>query len=217
MTDAIEEMQIAMRFYQIVALSALAVVIVCTGCETNSNASSRNRVANGNRVTLSTNEFGSTEGISASETPPTFSNNTLSSLQAELQLLQAAVRPASAESAADTWARAIQARNGALQFAILTPALQNDMRKTYIHLQWTTGLSSPHVSRYQVKDLGSNADGTRKFQITYFLTDSAKDTFSPLQQTIAVKQLDDHTKTYWLVSSVPTGFLSNAGGLEAYY
>ena len=59
----------------------------------------------------------------------------------QVQLLQQALAPDSADEAVQTWAKSVQSRNGAAQYAVLSSALQGETAQTYKDLNWVTGLS----------------------------------------------------------------------------
>ncbi|MEH7504167.1 hypothetical protein V7152_19495 [Neobacillus drentensis] len=72
------------------------------------------------------------------------------SLQRQVELLQDWIAPQSAKEAVKTWAKAVKLRNGAVQFAVLSPDLQKQTKGTFEELNWVTGLSSPWVDKYPI-------------------------------------------------------------------
>ena len=52
--------------------------------------------------------------------------------------------------AVETWAEGVKDRNGAVQFAVFSPALQQRARSSYERIHWVTGISSPYVSTYSI-------------------------------------------------------------------
>jgi len=129
---------------------------------------------------------------------PTNSNSTstLASSERQVQLLQNALAPSTPRNAADTWAKSIQTRNGALQFAILTPQLQKRMKYEYVSWNWSPGASSPWIEKYSIGTGKKVSDTKYKFVITYTLTDSTHNTKTGTE-TIEVTDLHGH----WYVSS----------------
>ncbi len=59
---------------------------------------------------------------------------------------------------AGQWAAAVKDRDGKAQYALMTKALQEQVRDEFEGLNWVTGTSSPWVEDYQVEAL---ADGVR--------------------------------------------------------
>jgi hypothetical protein len=144
-------------------------------------------------------------GTNSTERSPSQSVSTsaIASLQRQVQLLQQAVAPQSPQDAANTWAKAIQTRNGALQFAILTPQLQNKMRKAYESCNWVTGVSSPWIEKYTIDSGKKTGDGQYCFLIRYTLTDSTRNTRIN-SNSITVTQIDGK----WYVSDTGKDGLS---------
>ncbi|MCL6443871.1 MAG: hypothetical protein K6T83_10525 [Alicyclobacillus sp.] len=136
----------------------------------------------------------------------------VASLERQLQVLQYAVAPTSPQEAADTWAKAIKLRNGALQYAIMIPALQKKLKHIYQENNWITGVSSPWVTNYTIKEISASKDGQRHFEIKYSLTDSTKASYT-VTESLAVEKSGDN----WFVSSIPKDFLSGHGGLNSAY
>lgn len=70
--------------------------------------------------------------------------------QRRIALLEKALTPQTAREAAQTWAKGVKTRNGALQFAVLSPELQAKMKANYVERNWITGVSSPWVENYKI-------------------------------------------------------------------
>jgi hypothetical protein len=98
------------------------------------------------------------------------------SLKRQIELLQGALAPASADEAVQTWAKSVKSRNGAVQYAVLSPSLQAQTAKTYEEMNWVTGLSSPWVDSYEVS-AGAQADnkGTKTYEVSFKLKTSTGD------------------------------------------
>ncbi len=74
------------------------------------------------------------------------------SLQNQVKQLEAAVAPAGPLEAAETWARGVKSRNGALQYAVLSPELKEQKRAELEGMNWVTGTSSPWVESYKIEN-----------------------------------------------------------------
>ena len=107
-------------------------------------------------------------GLSAmnSAKPAISTQSQTESEQRRISLLEKALIPQTAEDAALTWAEGVQTRNGALQFAVLSPELQTKMKADYVAMNWITGVSSPWVERYQITRQVQQDKGW-KFEIEY--------------------------------------------------
>ena len=91
-------------------------------------------------------------GLSAiNSVKPAISTQTQTELeQRRISLLEKALTPETAQDVALTWAKGVQTRNGALQFALLSPELQTKMKADYLAMNWVTGVSSPWVDSYKI-------------------------------------------------------------------
>jgi hypothetical protein len=89
-----------------------------------------------------------------------------------ISLLEKALIPQTAEDAALTWAKGVQTRNGALQFAILSPELQTKMKADYVAMNWVTGVSSPWVESYKITHQVQQDEGW-EFEIEYQMMTSS--------------------------------------------
>lgn len=92
-------------------------------------------------------------------------------LKRRLEELESAVIPTSAKEAALSWGKAVKNRNGALQYAILSPELQEKYRGYYQNSNWVTGVSSPGVESFDIID-AKESDNTGEFTISYKLITS---------------------------------------------
>ncbi len=114
-----------------------------------------------------------------------------------ITLLEQALIPQDHLVAANTWAEAIKMRNGALQYALLTPSLQSEKYEEYVALNWVTGTSSPWVKDYTVTEKGKLKEDAYLYLIEYVYTDSTQST-SKMYEYITVVKSD----TGWKVSSL---------------
>ena len=169
------------KFKHKLLFGLVGTILLVSGCDTYSSGTSQN--------------VQSTK--TASNVLPTNSNltSTLASTERQVQLLQNALAPSTPRSAADRWAKSIQTRNGALQFAILTPQLQKRMKYEYVSWNWSPGASSPWIEKYSIGTGEKVSDTKYKFVITYMLTDSTHNTKTSTE-TIEVTDLHG----YWYVS-----------------
>ncbi|MFT9849721.1 DL-endopeptidase inhibitor IseA family protein [Aneurinibacillus sp. REN35] len=67
-----------------------------------------------------------------------------------LAYLESILAPAVPEKAADIWAKGLKLRNGALQYAVLSPQLKKSRLSEFEKQNWITGVSSPWIEAYQI-------------------------------------------------------------------
>jgi hypothetical protein len=94
-------------------------------------------------------------------------------LQRQLKLLEGAFAPRSFREASDKWAEGVKTRNGAAQFAVLSPELRSRLRNQYEELMWVTGTSSPWVSECAVRSERKISETQMEFDLLFKLTTSA--------------------------------------------
>ncbi|WP_274650979.1 copper amine oxidase N-terminal domain-containing protein [Paenibacillus humicola] len=115
----------------------------------------------------------------------------------QIQLLQQALAPESADDAVKSWAEWVKNRNGAAQYALLSAALQTKLADTYKDMNWVTGLSSPWVDSYQVSARTAGAGGSMNYTVTFKLKDSTGDAGSgSVNVTVGSKDAG------WLISGL---------------
>ena len=91
----------------------------------------------------------------------------LDSLQRQITLLQQALAPATPGEAVEKWAKGVKERNGALQFAVLAPELQEQSRSGLESRGWVTGVSSPWVESFEIGGETVTGDGAREYAVRF--------------------------------------------------
>lgn len=119
------------------------------------------------------------------------------SLKRRVELLEQALAPKSAKDAAQLWFEGVKTRNGALQFAALSPGLRSEKQATYESRHWVTGTSSPWIDTYTINEGKQLSDGRVEFLIKFVWTDSTK-AKTEAEQTVIVQQFEQN----WFVSDV---------------
>ena len=114
-----------------------------------------------------------------------------------IALLESALAPKSSLSAVNSWAEAVKTRNGAWQYAVMTPDLQEKYYEQFASLNWTTGTSSPWIKEYKVIEKGNPDENTYFYEVEFTWTDSTMQT-STTKEYVTVKNTDG----IWLVSSI---------------
>lgn len=111
--------------------------------------------------------------------------------------LEQALAPGDPLSAATDWAEGVKQRNGALQYALLSPELKEKSFDDFASMNWSTGTSSPWVASYTVKEMATKPDGSHSYEVAFVFTDSTGSQFTSTQ-SITVAQFDDG----WFLTSI---------------
>ncbi len=93
-------------------------------------------------------------------------------LKRRVDLLESALVPKTPEEAAAAWASGVKTRNGAQQYAVMSPDLQKKMLSDFESMYWVTGTSSPWVERFEISPKEILDDGSCKFEILFNLATS---------------------------------------------
>lgn len=146
----------------------------------------------------------------------------VSMLQRRIELLQDAVSPGSPEEAAEKWAKGVKDRNGALQYALLSPELKEKRRSDYEGCGWVTGTSSPWVERYEISNTAENKDGAWTFLIKFDLASSTGPAGTYVNRVIVTQYeqayyisqiIDDENVTEQLITQIKD-YLTRKYGLH---
>ncbi len=114
-----------------------------------------------------------------------------------VQLLEKALEPHAPLTAAKAWAEAVKARNGAWQYALLSPELKKEYYDGFTEMNWVTGTSSPWIEKYQVTEGYRVDEELYRFAVEFTYTDSTKATFAA-KEYITVRKYEDA----WLVAQI---------------
>lgn len=114
-----------------------------------------------------------------------------------IQLLEQALAPKDALSAAESWAEGVKTRNGALEFAVMSPELREEKYTYFSDLNWVTGTSSPWIESYEITEVTNINDEIFRYEVIFNYTDSTGYEFSE-RKFITVKKFEDN----WFVSSM---------------
>ncbi|MGE5607265.1 MAG: copper amine oxidase N-terminal domain-containing protein, partial [Bacteroidota bacterium] len=98
--------------------------------------------------------------------------------QSQVRLLEEALAPKDPLNAAETWARGVKTRNGALQYAVMSPELKKEHFAKFVDSNWSTGVSSPWVESYEITEKHNFNNEIFRFEIEFSYTDSTKSAFS---------------------------------------
>jgi hypothetical protein len=94
------------------------------------------------------------------------------SLRRQLEMLQLGIRRQTPDEVVKTWASGVMTRNGALQFAVLSPYLQEQTRADFEAVNWLPPPSSPWVEGFAVIVKDEYPDGSFAYTVEFTYTDS---------------------------------------------
>lgn len=114
----------------------------------------------------------STEKPSPNEIKQSPVSTEVTSLQRQVELLQEAFAPQAPKEAAEKWANGVKARNGALQFAVLSSELKEKQLGKYEEMMWVTGTSSPWVNQFIILNEQKLSEVEWKYYIQFELVSS---------------------------------------------
>jgi len=121
----------------------------------------------------------------------------LALLQQQIVLLRKAIAPTSPEEAVEQWAKGMKERNGALQYAVLSPELKKEQYSNYERCGWITGVSSPWIEEYKILSESKTGDGTWTYEIQFSLKTSTGPAGTFVTK-VAVKQYEQN----WYVAQI---------------
>ncbi|CAB3392034.1 copper amine oxidase N-terminal domain-containing protein [Kyrpidia spormannii] len=125
-------------------------------------------------------------------------------LNRRIALLEQAVAPTTPQEAVQTWTKGVQGRNGALQYAVLSPALREQRKADFEGVGWVTGTSSSWVNEVRIGSGTQNSDGSWTFPVQFDWRTSA-DIGPPADWSkipsfpVTVQEIDQH----WYISDAP--------------
>jgi len=113
-----------------------------------------------------------------------------------IRLLEQALAPKDALSAVTTWAEAVKTRNGALEFAVMSPELREEKYSYFAELNWVTGTSSPWVESFRINEI-YKSDELYRYEVILDYADSTGSVYTE-KQFVTVEKFEDN----WFVSSI---------------
>lgn len=117
--------------------------------------------------------------------------------KSRILLLEKALESKEPYAAAKTWAEGVKTRNGALQYAVMSPNLKNKYYSDFVGTGWVTGVSSPWVESYEVAEKYRLNNDTYRFEVVFTYTDSTKSYFS-IKKHVTVNNFNGS----WLISAI---------------
>ncbi|ARJ37676.1 hypothetical protein CSV71_13790 [Sporosarcina sp. P21c] len=108
----------------------------------------------------------------------------------------------------ELWILGLQNRSGAVQYAVLSPALQKRTQKQFVENNWITGQSSPWVSNIHIVHVNKISETTQQFTLAYDLITSYA-SFGKGHKVITVEKNPEPGRENWFITKISTTFLLN--------
>ncbi|WP_241654796.1 hypothetical protein [Sporolactobacillus shoreae] len=108
------------------------------------------------------------------------------------------------KQAVDLWILGINNRSGAVQYAMLSPLLQEETKKQFEQLRWTTGQSSPWVDDLQVVKTAKISDTKIQFTLEYNLQSSYRN-FGKYKKVITVERSTEEEMN-WFITEIESQY-----------
>ncbi len=119
-------------------------------------------------------------------------------VQTQLELLLTAITPKNAEKAVETWARGITLRNGSLQFAVLSPELQEKSYELYSTVNWQPEIPDYYwINNYQISKIEEIDQNIKAYQVNFTFLNIFEDSYNVEVEVLAENQNDS-----WFVKSI---------------
>ncbi len=122
-------------------------------------------------------------------------------LTMKVNSLEKALIAESPEEAVLTWIRGVQKRSGAMQYAVLSPALRQNTKQEFEDHIWVTGGSSPHMGK--VEQLHSREITSDKVQISFdYPLVVMNETIGTGSASLTVEKIPRESSDYWAISGI---------------
>lgn len=129
-------------------------------------------------------------------------------MESQLNSFIYGLQPRTPKQAVDLWILGVENRSGAVQYAVLSPALQKFTRKQFEEAGWVTGQSSPWVANIHFVKKNEISDIKVQYTIVYDLIASYKN-FGRGQKVITVEQNPELYRTNWFITKIITTYFQN--------
>ena len=127
----------------------------------------------------------------------------LEQIKSEIERIENALIPDSAEEAVKLWGRGMQTRNGALQYSALSPLLRQEADKSaYVRQSyWVTGCSSPQVGPITIESRNELSDTKVEYTISFPEIFSGQ-THAIATEKMVVEKLTDNSQAGWFITQI---------------
>ncbi|MED4586110.1 hypothetical protein P9578_25495 [Brevibacillus choshinensis] len=117
----------------------------------------------------------------------------------------AGLRVETPKQVVELWILGVKNRSGAVQYATLSPNLQQKTRKQFEKRSWGTGQSSPWVDNVRFVKEEKISDTEAKYTIEYeLLTSEGK--YGKGQKVVTVKKNPEPFRKNWFITKITTNY-----------
>ncbi|WP_158606918.1 stalk domain-containing protein [Paenibacillus ginsengarvi] len=148
-----------------------------------------------------TEKLGATLGWSEAES----SIHIKTAHQIQLDRFMDVKRDTTARKLVDLWLQGVRTRSGSLQYATLSPKLQQSTYKTFEDQYWGTGGSSPWIENIVIRSEEKVQDNLVRFVVDYDLA-SSNWHWSGGRKEITVERTQNSPYESWEITSIHTKF-----------
>ena len=127
--------------------------------------------------------------VSATNAFPSEQTQDIQRLIQRVNLLENAFLPSTPQALVTIFAKAVQNRNGAVQYMLFCPTLQKKYLAQYEEMNWVSGTSSPSLTNYQLHQTSAN-----QFSIHFILSLQGKPAGTELDQLKIIPAKTDFSK-----------------------
>jgi hypothetical protein len=120
------------------------------------------------------------------------------------------LQPRTPKQAVELWILGVENRSGAVQYAVLSPPLQNLTRKQFEERGWVTGQSSPWVANVHFVKVNKISDTKVQYTISYDLLTSYAN-FGRGHKVITVEMNPEPYRTNWFITKILSTYFQNEG------
>lgn len=151
-----------------------------------------------------------TVNAKSNDTPPSFEEKItegkpLTPLESQLMSFMTGLMVTEPKQAVELWISGVNNRSGAVQYAMLSPALRKQSKSKFEQTHWITGQSSPSVSNFRFTKVEKLSESKMQYTIKYDLWASYGD-FRGGEKIILVEKNLEPFKEYWFISSITTKY-----------
>jgi len=138
-------------------------------------------------------------------TPALAAPKQLNLLESQLLSFMTGLHVGEPKQAVELWILGVNNRSGAVQYAMLSPSLQNQSKSKFEQTHWVTGQSSPWVSNFRFTKVETLSESRIRYTVKYDLETSYAN-FGSRQKIITVEKNLEPFKEYWFISSITTKY-----------
>ncbi|MDM5230206.1 hypothetical protein QNH22_21370 [Lysinibacillus pakistanensis] len=151
-----------------------------------------------------------TVNAKSNDTPPSFEEKItegkpLTPLESQLMSFMTGLMVTEPKQAVELWISGVNNRSGAVQYAMLSPALRKQSKSKFEQTHWITGQSSPSVSNFRFTKVEKLSESKMQYTVKYDLWASYGD-FGGGEKIILVEKNLEPFKEYWFISSITTKY-----------